>query len=82
VLTGAKGWLSLDKYYADVVTALSERAGRVLEHQTYKQYCGEFHAASAFGFSVAVGLVQRSQRGVLLYTIARGGAKAICLVQP
>ena len=82
VLSGAKGWLSLDKHYSDVVAALSTRAGRALEHQTYKQLCGEFHAASAFGFSVAVGLAQQRKSGVLLYTLARGGAKAICLLQP
>ncbi|MEY2428668.1 MAG: 3-oxoacyl-[acyl-carrier-protein] synthase [Verrucomicrobiota bacterium] len=82
VLTGAKGWLSLDKHYTDVVAVLSKLSGRALEQQTYKQHCGEFHAASAFGFSVAVGLAQQRKCGVLLYTLARGGAKAICLLQP
>ena len=65
-----------------VLAALATRAGRKLEHQTYKQLCGEFHAASAFGFSVAVKLVHQGQRGVLLYTLSPRGAKAVCCVQP
>lgn len=82
VLSGAKGWQALDAKYAEVVAALSARAGRLLKHQTYKQLCGEFHAASAFGFSVAVELVRQGSRGVLLYTLSPRGAKAICCVQP
>jgi 3-oxoacyl-[acyl-carrier-protein] synthase I len=81
VLSGAKGWPALDAKYAAVVAALSAHAGRTLEHQTYKQLCGEFHAASAFGFSVAVELVRQGHRGVLLYTLSPRGAKAICCVQ-
>lgn len=82
LLSGAKGWPKLDANYAAVVAALSARAGRTLEHQTYKQRCGEFHAASAFGFSVAVDLVRQGKRGVLLYTLAPRGGRAICFVQP
>jgi hypothetical protein len=82
VLSGAKGWLELDEHYSAVVAALSKRAGRALEHQTYKQRCGEFHSASAFGFSVAVGLAHQRKASVLLYTLARGGAKAMCLLEP
>jgi hypothetical protein len=82
VLSGAKGWPSLEANYAAVAAALSRRAGRTLEHQTYKQLCGEFHSASAFGFAVAVELARRSRRGVLLYTLSPGGAKAACCVQP
>ena len=81
VLSGAKGWPALDPYYDAVAAALSARAGRELEHQTYKQLCGEFHAASAFGFSVAVDLVRRGARGVLLYTLSLRGAKALCCVR-
>jgi hypothetical protein len=64
------------------VAALSERAGRKLEHQTYKHLCGEFHSASAFGFSIAVELARSRRRGVLLYTLALRGAKAVCCVEP
>ncbi|HWN94305.1 MAG TPA: beta-ketoacyl-[acyl-carrier-protein] synthase family protein [Methylomirabilota bacterium] len=82
LLTGAKGSPALDQDYAAVAAALSARAGRPLEHQTYKQLCGEFHSASAFGFSVAVDLVRRGSRGVLMYTVAMRGAKALCCIQP
>jgi len=82
VLSGARSWPALDANYEAVAAALSVRVGRALEHQTYKQLCGEFHSASAFGFSVAVDLVRRGSRGVLLYTLSPRGAKAICCVQP
>jgi 3-oxoacyl-(acyl-carrier-protein) synthase len=82
VLSGAKGWPALDAPYAAVVGALSKRAGRSLLHHTYKQTCGEFHSASAFGFSVAVQLVREGSRGVLLYTLSPRGAKAVCCLKP
>jgi hypothetical protein len=82
VLSGAKGWPALDANYEAVAAALSARAGRALEHQTYKQWCGEFHAASAFGFSLAVDLVRQGRHGVLLYTLSPRGAKALCCVRP
>jgi len=72
----------LDENYSAVAAALSKRAGRTIEHQTYKQLCGEFHSASAFGFSVAVNLAREKKCGVLLYTLSPRGAKAICCVQP
>jgi 3-oxoacyl-[acyl-carrier-protein] synthase-1/3-oxoacyl-[acyl-carrier-protein] synthase II len=82
ILSGAKGWPALDENYSAVAAALSARAGRTLEHQTYKQRCGEFHSASGFGFSVAVNLAREKKCGVLLYTLSPRGAKAICCVQP
>jgi 3-oxoacyl-(acyl-carrier-protein) synthase len=82
LLSGAKGLPVLEPLYASVAAALSKRAGRELEHQTYKQLCGEFHSASAFGFSVAVDLVRGGRHGVLLYTLALRGAKALCFFQP
>lgn len=82
ILSGAGGWPTLDENYSAVVAALSARAGRPLEHQTYKQFCGEFHSASGYGFSVAVKIVREKKCGVLLYTLSPRGAKAICCVQP
>ena len=86
ILSGAKGFRQLEPMYEAVVAALQRRAGKTagktLEHQTYKQLCGEFHAASAFGFSVAVKLAHEQRRSVLLYTLSQRGAKALCLVQP
>lgn len=82
LVSGAKGYPQLDPLYEAVTAALSARAGRVIEHQTYKQHCGEFHSASAFGFSVAVELVRQRGRGVLLYTLSARGGKAVCCLQP
>jgi 3-oxoacyl-(acyl-carrier-protein) synthase len=81
VLSGAGGLPDLEPMYQALVTDLSARAGKTLEHQTYKQLCGEFHAASAFGFSKAVELVRQGKKGVLLYTLSLRGGKAIVLVQ-
>ncbi len=81
-LSGAKGLPRLDAMYAAVAAELSALAGRPLLHETYKQFCGEFHSASAFGFSVAVDLVRQGSRGVLMFTLAARGAKALCFVQP
>ncbi len=82
LLSGGHGLPSLESLYESVAQEISRRAGRTIEHQTYKQLCGEFHSASAFGFSVAVKLARERQCGVLLYTLAVRGGKALCLVQP
>jgi 3-oxoacyl-[acyl-carrier-protein] synthase-1/3-oxoacyl-[acyl-carrier-protein] synthase II len=82
VVSGAGGWPALDPLYKAVLASLSARAGRKLEHLTYKSRCGEFYAASAFGFSVAVDQVRNSRRGALLYTLGMRGAKALCFLQP
>jgi hypothetical protein len=81
VLSGAGGLLELDPMYQELVSNLSTLAGTPLEHQTYKQLCGEFHAASAFGFSKAVELVRQGKRGILLYTISLRGGRAITLIR-
>ena len=81
-LSGANGLPQLDPFYHDLAMAVSKRAARQIEHRTYKQRCGEFHSASAFGFATAVELVRNGSRGVLLYTLALRGAKALCFVQP
>jgi 3-oxoacyl-(acyl-carrier-protein) synthase len=82
ILTGAKGYPQLDEKFETVVTELSKRAGKFLEHRTYKQDCGEFHSASAFGFSQAIKIAREINGGVLLYTLSLRGAKAICLIEP
>jgi hypothetical protein len=82
VVSGAGGYPKLDAFYESVVSALSDRAGHNLLHRTYKQLCGEFHAASAFGFSVAVSLAKQEKCGVLLYTLSLRGSKAVCCIEP
>ena len=81
-LSGRLGLPTLDEMYGAVALELGLLAGRLLNHKTYKQHCGEFHSASAFGFSEAVDLVQQGSRGVLMFTLAARGAKALCFVQP
>lgn len=82
VLTGAGGTAALEQMYERFAVALSERAGRKLRHQPYKDRCGEFHSASGFGFSVAVDLARKGAKGVLMYTLAVRGGKALCVVRP
>ncbi len=82
IVTGAKGWPGLDAHFAAVVAELSRRAGRPLAPQTYKQDCGEFYSASAYGFAVAVELARQQHHGVLLYTLSLRGGKALCCLEP
>ncbi|HEY4414337.1 MAG TPA: beta-ketoacyl-[acyl-carrier-protein] synthase family protein [Verrucomicrobiae bacterium] len=82
ILSGAKGYAWLDGRYEAIATALNARAGKNLEHQTYKQLCGEFHSASAFGFSQAVKLAREKNCGVLLFTMSLRGGKSLCVVEP
>jgi 3-oxoacyl-(acyl-carrier-protein) synthase len=82
VFSGAGGWAALETHYQSVLTGLSACAGRTLEHRTYKQDCGEFGAASAFGFAAAVEWVHQHQRGALLYTLCPRGGKSACLIEP
>ena len=76
VLSGAGGTPMLDRMYAEVTGKLG------LDHRTYKHLCGDHYSASAFGFSQAVELVRAGKRGVLLYTLSVGGAKALCCILP
>ncbi|MEJ0090250.1 MAG: beta-ketoacyl-[acyl-carrier-protein] synthase family protein [Limisphaerales bacterium] len=82
ILSGAGGWPELEEKYAAVAAALAMHASHPLEHQTYKQHCGEFYSASGFGFSVAVELARTQRKSVLLYTLSPHGGKALCWVQP
>jgi 3-oxoacyl-(acyl-carrier-protein) synthase len=82
MFTGAKGWSSLDENYWAVAELISELAGHEVEHRTYKQLCGEFASASAFGFAQAVEWVRENQRGALLYTLSPRGGKALCCISP
>jgi hypothetical protein len=82
LLSGAGGFPALNPFYDGVAKEFAKRSPNRVEHQTYKQLCGEFHSASAFGFSVAVDLVRRARKRVLLYTLSVHGSKALCLLQP
>jgi 3-oxoacyl-(acyl-carrier-protein) synthase len=82
IFTGAGGWPQLDPFYGSVVAELTKRAARSLQHQTYKQLCGEYPTASAFGFCQAIKQARQTGRGVLLYTLSPRGAKSICRLEP
>jgi hypothetical protein len=81
VLSGEGGLPALDSMYQAVIARLSEREGKMFEHQTYKQSCGEFHSASAFGFSKALELLRQGKSGVLLFTLSSRGGKGITFIQ-
>jgi hypothetical protein len=81
VLSGAGGMPALDPMYQAVIAKLSERVSGTLEHETYKQLCGEFHAASAFGFSKAIDFLKQGKQGVLLYTLSLRGGKGMIFIQ-
>jgi len=82
ILSGANGLQFLNPFYQALISKLSARAAKFFLHETYKQLCGEFYSASAFGFSVAVKLAREKKCGVLLCTLSTRGGKAICLVEP
>lgn len=82
LMSGANGLPQLEQNYRAVMDELSARAGRTLEHQTYKAQTGEFESASGLGFAAAVELVRQRRCGVLLYTLSPRGGKALCFVQP
>jgi len=52
-LSGANGDRRLDGVYRRVGDELSRRAGGPIAHGTFKQLCGDYHSAGAFGFAVA-----------------------------
>lgn len=58
MLTGANGHRQWDEAYLGVAAAFSARVKRDVRCGAYKQACGEYPAASGFGFLVGLGLVR------------------------
>ena len=81
-LSGAGGFRELEEKYAAIAAALSAQSGGKIAHQTYKEHCGEFYSASAYGFAVAVELAKSKHQRILLYTLAARGGKAACVIEP
>jgi 3-oxoacyl-(acyl-carrier-protein) synthase len=75
LLTGANGWPRLDKAYQEVASALSALRNHELSIGAYKHASGEYYAASAFGFLVALGLVRSEidPAGCLPGQVSRAG---------
>lgn len=82
LLLGAHGTAALEPAYQQFLEAVINSCGHSLRHEMYKDRCGEFHSASAFGFSRAVDLVQNGCKGVLMYTLTTRGSKAMCVIRP
>jgi len=61
LLSGADGDSGLDSAYLGAGDELARRAGRVIPQGTYKQLCGDYRAASGFGFVLAA-LILRDGR--------------------
>jgi 3-oxoacyl-[acyl-carrier-protein] synthase II len=65
LLSGANGDSRLDKVYRRVADELSRRAAGtgtgVVAHGTYKQFCGDYQTAEAFGFALAAMILRRGR---------------------
>ena len=87
LLTGANGLRAADEFYQAVAAALSRLAGRPVACGAYKQSCGEFHSASAFGLLTAIGLVRgeiaakHPCKTIVLLTLSPTGTKGMCCVR-
>jgi hypothetical protein len=85
LLTGANGRPRLDEAYREVASALSALRGHTLSCGAFKQASGEYYAASAFGFFVALGLVRGEIEpglclaGVGAYTTAASPPRMVML---
>lgn len=83
LLSGADGDGRLDAVYLRVGEELGRRAGRVIPHGTYKQLCGDYRAASAFGFVTAALVLRDGRAPAGLFTggqaIPGGPVKTILL---
>ncbi|MEK7721438.1 MAG: beta-ketoacyl synthase N-terminal-like domain-containing protein [Elusimicrobiota bacterium] len=58
LLSGADGDARLDAVYLRVGAELARRAGRAVPQGTYKQLCGDYRAASGFGFVAAAQILR------------------------
>ncbi len=97
LLSGANGDSALDAVYLRAAEEFGRRADRLIPHTGYKQLCGDYKTASAFGFALgalalnsgalpaglcAPGLPPGARiRTVLSYTVSRSGAHSACLLK-
>ena len=83
LLSGADGDSGLDSVYLRVGEELGRRAGRAVPHGTYKQLCGDYRAASGFGFAAAALILRdgRAPAGLFMggQNIPGGPVKTILL---
>ena len=97
LLSGADGDCALDAVYLRTAAELGRRAGRLVPHGSFKQYCGDYKAASGFGFGLAALLLSSGTvppglfpngtaapgpvSTVLSYTISRSGSHSAALLR-
>lgn len=72
LLSGADGDSVLDGAYLGAGAELERLAGRAVPHGTYKQLCGDYRAASGFGFVTAALLLREGKAPAGLFA---GGQK-------
>jgi hypothetical protein len=67
MLTGANGDGRLDKVYKGVRAELECRSGKKIHQASFKQLCGDYRAASSFGFAMGAILLRsgHSPEGLL-----------------
>jgi 3-oxoacyl-(acyl-carrier-protein) synthase len=68
LLSGADGDSVLDAAYLGAGAGLERLAGRSVPHGTYKQLCGDYRAASSFGFITAALLLRDGTAPAGLFT--------------
>ncbi len=89
MVSSSNGDCALDSVYQRVAQELGRRIGRSISHTGYKQLCGDYKAASAFGFSVSALMLQSGSiakglsliggeqlgrlKTIISYTISRSG---------
>ena len=78
-LTGKTGNIKTDKIYQ----SLGEGPMKNSTKLSFKQYCGEYHTASAFGLWLAAGLVKKasSPTSVLIYNHFGGTEHSLMIVE-
>jgi len=87
LLAGANGWKRWDDTYEAVSHAFSRLTGRAIQYSAYKQGCGEFYSASAFGLLAAVSLLRgeispgNAPKSVVLLTLSPTGTKGMCCIR-
>jgi 3-oxoacyl-(acyl-carrier-protein) synthase len=97
VLSGANGDGRVDAVYLSVGAELERRAGKPIPQAAFKQLCGDYRAASGFGFALAASILRSGRvpaglfgkadvpagplKTLLLYNLSRSGVHSACLLR-
>jgi 3-oxoacyl-(acyl-carrier-protein) synthase len=96
MLSGANGDGRVDAVYLSVGAELERRAGKPIPQAAFKQLCGDYRAASGFGFALAASILRSGRvpaglfgkagvpegpvKTLLLYNLSRSGVHSACLL--